>query len=238
MFPLHVLPASKRVPVWTRLLAVACALVFAVQLWFWLADGVDVASVWGMRPRCLWDAGECGLETGEAWLRIGSAAFLHGDWLHLAFNIWFLLVFGGALEGEIGGWRWLLCFTFGALAATLAHAISTPFSLVPAIGASGGIAALLGAFLVRVPRAWVLSFVPPIFLLPVPAPLFLLVWFALQVWGAWSGALEALLPGTTPLHAPAGGGIAWWAHLGGFAFGVAWGWKTRSRRRRASPLTA
>ena len=103
----------------------------------------------------------------------------------------------------------------------LCHSIFAPTSLSPVIGASGAIAALLGAALVRMPKAWVLTYVPPIWFFPLPAPLFLLIWLAAQMsglWGQWSmGA------------ASASGGIAWMAHLGGFAFGAIYAWQTRKK---------
>ena len=185
-----------------------------------------------MVPRCLWAPGACGI-AGEAalrqnWLSPLYALFLHANLLHLGFNCLFLLVFGGALEGELGRVRWLICYFFGGIAAMLCHSLFVPTSLAPTIGASGAIAALLGAFLVRLPRAWVLTYIPPLWFLPLPAPLFLALWLAAQMSGLWNSWSVGA--------ASAGAGIAWMAHLGGFGFGALYGWRTRKRRRTAVPL--
>lgn len=93
---------------------------------------------------------------------------------------------------------------------------------MPTVGASGAIAALLGAFFWRLPRAWVLTYFPPVFLFPVPAPLFGLVWLGAQFVGAWHDF-------HLPWASSSSGGIAWTAHLGGFLWGAWIGWRTRKR---------
>jgi membrane associated rhomboid family serine protease len=235
MIPLKTLPNAPRRPYWTWLLALVCLLAFIGQQGAWYLARIDVASSLGVVPRrllspALW---------ASTWNYVGTpggvrllepplfspvyALFLHADIWHLGFNLLFLLVFGAALESELGRTRFLVCYFWGGFVAALAHIAFHLGSAVPAIGASGAIAALLGAYLVRLPRAWVLTYFPPIFLFPVPAPLFLLVWIGGQVAGAWHAGGW--------MSAPSGSEIAWMAHVGGFAFGACYGFVTRPRRK-------
>jgi membrane associated rhomboid family serine protease len=144
-------------------------------------------------------------------LRIVVAMFLHGGWLHLLGNLAFLLVFCDDVEGKLGPRRFLALYLVSGLVATLAQTAATPRSTVPLVGASGAIAGVLGAFLVLFPKAK-LSGVLPVGCLLVPmssrAWLFLPGWFLLQL----ASALLAP-PGS------AAGGVAWYAHLAGFAAG-------------------
>ena len=227
MIPLKTLTGAAITPHLTRVLVALNVAVFAFQIWMRWSAGADVAASLGLVPRCFLAPASCGIGGEVAlrqnWLSPLYALFLHADIVHLGFNMLFLLVFGGALEAELGRLRWLICYFCGGLAALAAHTLFAPTSLAPVIGASGAIAALLGAFLVRLPRAWVLTYVPPIWFLPIPAPLFLLLWLAAQMsgfLGQWSVAA-----------ASSGQGIAWMAHLGGFAFGAFYGWRTRKSRR-------
>ena len=149
--------------------------------------------------------------------------FLHGGWLHLLGNLWFLWVFGRNVERRLGAGRLLLFYLGCGVAAGLAQVGSQAGSLVPLIGASGAIAGILGAYLVLFPRARVLTLapLPLIALFEVPAWVFLGVWGALQLVRATA---------SLGLHSEVG----WWAHLGGFAVGalVAWGLRPRPRPLR------
>jgi membrane associated rhomboid family serine protease len=142
-----------------------------------------------------------------------SNTFMHGGTLHLLFNMWTLWLFGVPVEGALGKWRFLLFYLAAGLAGSITHLVFNLDSFVPALGASGAIAGILGAFTVLYPKARVLL-VQPIFILPIvfplPALLYTVLWFALQAW-----------QGLAQIGAPAdSGGIAWWAHVGGFASGV------------------
>lgn len=167
-----------------------------------------------------------------------SSAFMHGGLGHLVSNMFFLAVFGDNVEDRMGHGRFLIFYALGGALATLAHGLVEPRSPVPLVGASGAISALLGAYILFFPRRHVLTFVPPLFvpwlvlrlLLPVPrfylwwlpAWLYIGYWAFLQVWEA--GGSLALAPA-------AGSGVAWWAHVGGFAFGLlAVGLFARERR--------
>jgi membrane associated rhomboid family serine protease len=139
-----------------------------------------------------------------------TAMFLHGGWAHVGFNMLFLWIFGNNVEDRLGRVRYLIFYLLGGLAAAGLQWLASRGSDVPTIGASGAIAAVLAGYLVLFPRAMVITLIGWI-PFPVPAMLFLLVWILLQVAGAAAG-FNALGSGT--------GGIAYFAHLGGFAFGL------------------
>ena len=137
--------------------------------------------------------------------------FLHGGWMHILGNVLFLWVFGNNIEDVVGRGRFLLFYVLCGLVAAGAHILSSPASPVPTVGASGAISGVMGAYLVLFPRVRVrmLFFV---FILPFPAWLVLLYWFGLQLLG---GLPQLLSP--SPEIA---GGVAVWAHVGGFVAGV------------------
>lgn len=146
-------------------------------------------------------------------LRYGSlitSMFMHGGWMHLVGNMWFLWVFGNNIEDSMGHARYLVFYLIcGALAAA-AHLASAPGSPIPTVGASGAISGIMGAYLILYPRVRVFTlffFVIFIRVIPVPAWVMLLWWFGLQV---LSGSVSA----------GSGGGVAFWAHVGGFVAGV------------------
>jgi membrane associated rhomboid family serine protease len=154
--------------------------------------------------------------SGKAWWQsIFIAMFLHGGWLHIGGNMLFLWVFGNNVEDKIGRIFYFLFYIAGGLAATLAQVAVGPNSVVPNLGASGAIAAVLGAYLVMFPRRRVLTLVPLlIILIPfyVPAFVVLGLWFVLQLFNGVASM------GT---QVNAGGGVAFFAHVGGFVFGLA-----------------
>jgi membrane associated rhomboid family serine protease len=140
--------------------------------------------------------------------------FMHGGFLHIILNLWTLYIFGPALEDRLGSARFLALYLAAGVIASVSHAIFNASSAVPALGASGAIAGVIGAYAVRFPYAWVRVLVP-IFIFPfffsIPALMFAGIWFLTQV-----------MQGTTELFwsSAAGGGIAWWAHIGGFVAGA------------------
>jgi membrane associated rhomboid family serine protease len=141
-------------------------------------------------------------------LTVITAMFLHGGWAHLLGNMLFLWIFGNNVEDRLGRPRFLLFYLLGGGAAALLQFAGDPSSAVPNIGASGAIAAVLGGYLLLYPRAFVITYIPPFFFLPLPAVLFLVGWFAFQVIDA-----SAMQVGTA-------GGVAYLAHVGGFLFGL------------------
>jgi len=144
-----------------------------------------------------------------------SSMFLHGGWLHLIGNMWTLWIFGDNVEDRLGRWKYLALYSASGVAAALVHIYTNLGSQVPTIGASGAIAGVMGAYFRFFPHARVETVIPPFIFGPIfvlPAVLFLGWWFLLQFFNA------ALSLGA---GANGFGGIAWWAHVGGFAFGVA-----------------
>ena len=160
----------------------------------------------------------------KSWLfSIFEAMFMHAGWLHILGNMLYLWVFGDNIEDRLGRLPYLLFYVAGGLAAAGLSLAIGPTSTIPNLGASGAIAAVLGAYLVFYPRARVLTFIPPLFLLPLSAAVVLGGWFVLQ-----------LLDGVGRLGTMVNGGVAYWAHVGGFAFGLVVGLllaRGRPRRR-------
>jgi len=151
--------------------------------------------------------------------------FLHGGWLHLIMNMWTLWLFGPTIEDRLGRGSYLAFYLACGVAAAVAHVVFNPSSTVPALGASGAIAGVLGCYLRLFPWARVIVLVPVLFLplfFEVPAFLFIGLWFLIQV---LQGTAELLTAST-------GAGVAWWAHVGGFVAGLALGpLLLRSERR-------
>jgi membrane associated rhomboid family serine protease len=147
--------------------------------------------------------------------------FLHGSIAHVAFNMLFLYIFGDNVEDRLGHARYLAFYLLCGMAAGAAQAVTSPSSTVPMVGASGAIAGVLGAYFLFYPSARVVTLVPIFFFLQVmevPAVFFLLIWFLLQL-------LPAI--GSVGAHA---GGVAFWAHVGGFVAGMVLGPVFRPRR--------
>jgi membrane associated rhomboid family serine protease len=141
-----------------------------------------------------------------------TSMFLHGGWLHLTGNMWFLWIFGDNVEDAFGSFAYLIFYiTCGITASVMQFAIS-PLSRVPTIGASGAIAGVMGAYLFLYPRARVLTLVPffIFFTIEIPASVMLVYWFVIQF---FSGVASLGMSHTT-------GGVAFWAHVGGFIMGM------------------
>jgi len=143
-----------------------------------------------------------------------TSMFLHGGWVHIIGNMWSLWIFGDNVEDRMGRSRFLAFYLLTGLLAGATHALTNPESTVPTVGASGAIAGVLGAYFVLFPHARIVTMLP-LFFIPfffeVPAVTYLLFWFLSQIIG---GTLAGLNPGDV-------GGIAFWAHAGGFVAGLA-----------------
>jgi len=140
-----------------------------------------------------------------------TAMFLHGGWLHIIGNMWYLWIFGDNVEDRLGHLRYLLFYLATGIAGSLVHVLTNPSSPVPVVGASGAIAGVLGGYFLLFPRSRVLSLVPVFFfltLMEIPAVIFLALWFVLQL---FNGSLS--LGGVA-------NPVAWWAHVGGFVAGA------------------
>jgi len=142
-----------------------------------------------------------------------TSMFLHGGWLHLLGNKLFLWVFGRNVEDLIGGGRFLVFYLCCGLAAAILQVVTSPYSRIPTIGASGAIAGVMGAYLIKFPRARIVTLVPIIIFITtieIPAWAMLVWWFVIQLFSGL-GSL-----GTTNYS----GGTAWFAHIGGFLAGM------------------
>ena len=215
MIPLRDENPSQSPPVVTRLLIVANVLAFGYQL----SLGPQLPAFiidWGMVPARL----QVGIEQGgqalvEASLPLFTSMFLHGGFMHLLGNMWYLWIFGDNVEDRLGKPLFLVFYLVAGIAAGVIHFAFNPTSSVPAVGASGAIAGVLGAYLVAYPHARV------IMLLPLGLLWQLVTWPAVFALGLWF--VFQFFAGAFALFASAGGkggaGIAWWAHIGGFAFG-------------------
>lgn len=162
-----------------------------------------------------------------------TSMFLHGSWGHILGNALFLWVFGNNIEDSMGAARFLAFYLLCGLAAIGTHVLIQPTSPVPTVGASGAISGVLGAYLILYPRVrvnmlfWFLFFIR---VMPVPAWLVLIWWFGIQVLTG--------LPGLSPLRSDVSGGVAVWAHVGGFVAGAALVKLFESRARVAARYEA
>lgn len=145
-----------------------------------------------------------------------SSMFLHGGWFHFLSNIWVLHIFGDNVEDRMGPGRYLLFFLLSGIVASFMQTVIYPESRIPTIGASGAIAGVMSAYFLFFPRARILTLIP-VFIIPwlieIPALIYLGFWFVSQL---YSGFFSLGLPAGSSL-----GGVAWWAHIGGFLFGLA-----------------
>ena len=167
-------------------------------------------------------------------LTIVTSMFLHGSLMHIGSNMLYLWIFGDNVEDRLGHGRYLLFYLLCGFLATLAHALAGPSSGIPAIGASGAIAGVLGAYLILWPHARVMTLIPIFFFITVrelPAILILGLWFVLQLFSG-VGSLGVVDAQDT-------GGVAWFAHIGGFIAGLALigllGGFRKARRREPPP---
>ena len=141
-----------------------------------------------------------------------TSMFLHGGWLHIIDNMWFLWIFGDNVEDELGHLRYLIFYLICGLGSGAAQLLFSWGSRLPAIGASGAISGVMGAYLIFFPGTQVLTLVPLLiffFTVRVPAIVFIGIWFLFQ-----------FLSGMGSMQNGASGGVAWWAHVGGFVLGI------------------
>lgn len=229
MFPLKdTIPSSRR-PVMTLSLIAANVAVFIYQLSLSRQTVIVGREVWSaldvfvyqfaMVPARFTD-GEfsTAMIRSLGWapfplLTMGTSIFLHGGWMHVLSNMWALWIFGDNVEDEMGPWKFLAFYLLCGLAANLAQFASSPFSKIPVLGASGSIAGVMGAYMVMFPHSRIITlfilFIFPYFI-ALPATIYLGIWFFMQFLG---GATSVLSRGMQ-------GGVAYWAHIGGFLFGL------------------
>lgn len=214
MIPLRDTTPRERLPIVNYAVLAACALAFLAEV----AAGArvdDLIHDYGLIPaRFSALVRRVGPLRLELYVPFVTSMFLHAGWTHFAGNMLYLWIFGDNVEDRFGHLGYALFYVAGGIFAAVAHLLANPTSVVPTIGASGAIAAVMGAYFVLHPRARISSIVVvflSIRVVAVPALVYLALWFGLQ-----------LLAGSSVLASSAGdAAVAWWAHLGGFAFGAA-----------------
>lgn len=213
MLPLKDTVHSRTFPVVNYLLIAANTVVFFLELSLPSYLQEDLLTSFGLIPANLH------LLNPISWLTLITHQFLHGGWYHFLSNIWILFIFGDNVEDRLGSASYLIFYLLGGVTAGLLQAMMTPASQIPSIGASGAIAAVLGAYFLFFPRSRIITLIP-IFFFPwfveLPSVIYLGFWFVLQL---FSG-LQSLVS----VGGAVNGGIAWWAHIGGFLFGLALAW--------------
>lgn len=156
--------------------------------------------------------GFCRVDGNPSYFTVVSSMFMHGGWMHLIGNMWFLWIFGDNVEDAMGPVRFVVFYLLCGLGAAAAQAATDPASTIPMVGASGAIGGVMGAYALLFPRARILSL---FFITTISVPAFLMLgyWVLIQFLGS--------------LQAGSGGGVAFWAHIGGFAAGAALVWVFR-----------
>jgi membrane associated rhomboid family serine protease len=230
MIPLRDENPSGSVPVVTRAIIVLNVVAFLYELML----GPELRSFvfeWGLVPERLTLALRFGEESPIVPLAtLVTSTFLHGGWLHLIGNMWYLWIFGDNIEDRLGKLRFVVFYLISGIAAGWIHFLSNPASRYPTVGASGAIAAVLGAYAITFPRARVITLIPLFFyfeIVALPAFVMLIVWFAFQF---LSGLLSSGFATSTQSS-----GVAWWAHIGGFLTGAI-AMKALGRRKRSRVL--
>ncbi len=202
MFPLRDTQPSYSKPVVTVLLIVVNILVFLFEISLEPFARNEFIAAYGLVPDQF------------SLLNVLTSMFLHGGWMHVLGNMWFLWIFGDNIEDILGPAKFLLFYLLCGFAAAGAQYLGDPGSRVPMVGASGAIAGVMGAYLIKFPRARIVTLVPIIIFITtveIPAWAMLLWWFVIQL---FSGL------GSLATTNYAGGGIAWFAHVGGFVAGM------------------
>ncbi len=191
-------PAHK--PVVTAMIIVVNGLVFVMEL----MGGQTFVNTWSALPTQI--------VSGHRWITLITSIFIHGSWMHIIGNMIFLWAFGPEIEDAMGRWRYFIFYFGGGLVAMIAQVVASPHSSVPILGASGAIAAVMGAFIVTYPRDKIRSILF-IFVFAritfIPAAFLIGFWFLTQLFNAGS---------VTDVKS---GGVAYLAHIGGFIFGAA-----------------
>jgi len=204
---------SRSFPIITIAIILANAGVFLYELQ--LGSSLEPFIMqYGVVPAAVFRWPQSDLPCASVALPFLTSMFLHGGWLHLIGNMWYLWIFGDNVEDRLGHFAYLIFYLLCGLGAGIVHTILNYQTVVPSVGASGAIAGVLGAYVVSYPRARVLTLVPIfifIQIIEIPAVILLGLWFLLQF---FSGAASLA---TTSAGA---GGVAWWAHVGGFVIGI------------------
>jgi len=225
VFPYHDENATQRTPIVTIAL-----IALTVFVWLFVQGAGDPLAVAtsvcnlglipgeltaSVAPGTAFDLGNgltCLTDPGRSVAHVITSIFLHGSWMHLLGNMWFLWLFGNNIEDSMTRPRFIAFYLLAGLAAAGAQVLANPSSAIPMVGASGAISGVMGAYLVLFPRVRVFTLVPLGFFfttIALPAWVMLIYWMVLQFIG-----------GVTSIVGEARGGVAFWAHVGGFLAGV------------------
>jgi membrane associated rhomboid family serine protease len=227
MIPLRVDILRTRVAICNIFLILANVTVFLFELTLPPKAGRAFVYTFGLIPsheQLLF--AKHGLTAGQALLPMFTSMFLHGGWMHLLGNMLFLWVFGGSVEEALGHFQYFVFYFICGIGSAVVHTMVNSGSTVPTIGASGAISGIMGAFIVLFPRSRVTTLIPALFLfftIRIPAILMLGYWFLIQ-----------FVSGVTSLGMTDQGGVAWWAHVGGFVLGALLVVAERPKMRRAA----
>ncbi len=212
MIPLRDNIPSKNFPIINTLLIGINVVIFGVQL----MQGPDTGFhrfvyIYGLVPAryTLLSAAE-GLTVFQQGMTLFSFMFLHGNFLHLSFNMLFLYIFGDNVEDRLGPLRYTVFYLLCGIISGLTHVVHNPYSTDPTIGASGAVAGAMGAYILLHPRARILTLIPIIiipWIFEIPAFFFIGIWFLIQILNVFKSSAAA-------------SNIAWWAHIGGFVCGM------------------
>lgn len=208
MFPIKDTIRSRTFPVINWILIISNIVVFLFELSLGPGQLERFVTTFGLVQARL------DLLNPLTWYPLLTHMFLHGGWFHLLSNLWILFIFGDNVEDRLGSERFLFFYLLGGIAAGLIQGFLGPNPNIPSLGASGAIAAVLGAYILFYPRARVTTLLLVVifpWFIQIPAPLFIGIWFISQL---YSGVLSL----TT--QSGMWGGVAWWAHIGGFLFGL------------------
>ena len=213
MIPLRDVIPTRTTPVVTTSLIAINVLVFLYQWSLGEDAGTQFIFTWGLVPAYF------------SWLTVLTSMFLHGGFLHVGGNMLYLWIFGDNVEDRLGHVRFVAFYLLCGVAAAMAQTFISPSSEVPMVGASGAIAGVMGAYFVMYPHSRIVTLIPFIFLqvVEVPAIFFLGIWFLMQFLNG-VGSITRVEAAT--------GGVAFWAHIGGFVFGVLGGFALQRPERR------
>jgi len=219
LFPLYDTIPSRRKPYVLYAIIVANFIVFFYELSLSNRELLDFFYHFGLVP-ARFTVPKVRNKLGFSILPWLSHMFVHGGWAHIIGNMWFLWIFGDNVEDAMGHGKFLGFYFLGGIFAALVNFIFAPFSTTPMVGASGAISAIMGAYFVLFPHSRIVSlvfFFVFFTFVEIPAFVYLLFWFVMQV---FNGLISVAMPISN---------VAWWAHAGGFVFGVLAGLRLRKR---------
>lgn len=227
MIPLKDTTPRRSVPIVTLLLIAVNVVVFAYQILLPPAAGEAFVRTYALVPSKIPLAlGGRHYSLQEAFLPLFTSMFLHGGFLHILGNMWFLWIFGGNVEDRLGSFPYLIFYLVCGIGSGVSQLLFSWGSRIPSLGASGAISGVLGAYLVFFPGSRILTLIPLFiifFTARIPAIIFIGLWF-----------LGQFLSGVGSLGATNSGGIAWWAHIGGFLIGLVFAGIVASAGRKQS----